>query len=146
MSYGILNVGRDTKRQAMAGLRQAASEENSRNMANRNIEHMERQGKKQMAGTGAAMGLQYGLTNGIPSLGGASTVANAISAGKVGSAAAAGTAGAVSGASGGVIAAGAAAKTATAAGSAAAAGGSLAAGLATGGIGLLAGLALTELF
>lgn len=101
MSYGLLNTGGSIRNQAKAGMRQSASDETNRNIANTNIEQQEKMTRKTNAGAGLATGAMIG----------ANAASGAIAAGT----AAAGT------------------------------GTLLASGLATGGIGLLAGLALTEL-
>lgn len=122
MAYGLLNAGQSTKKQAMAGLRQSAREENDRKIANERLEMAEKQADNSLMATGASLGAMHGVNT----VGTAGTVANTV-------ASSAGLTTTGTSALGGLT------TTTTA-------GGALVGGLATMGIGLLGAWALTELF
>lgn len=117
MGYSILGGGQSTKKQAMTGLQQAAKAEQQVNMANENMAMQEKASDKATMATGASMGAMAGV--------------NAAS-----TAAASGALTATAG--GGAVAGAGGALTATM-------GTTIASAAATGGVGLLAAWALTEL-
>lgn len=88
MSYGLMQAGNETKRQAMQGLSASAREENQRNMTNKGIKAQESAAKKTNASAGAATGATIGAnlaaTSGIA---GASVGLSALATGGVGLAA-----------------------------------------------------------
>ena len=133
MAYGLLNAGQSTKKQAMAGLRQSAREENDRKIANERLEMAEKQADNSLMATGASIGAMHGINT----VGTAGTLANGVASSVAGTAGTAG-ASAVASAGTGAVAGGSA--------SAITGAGALAGGLATMGIGLIGAWALAELF
>lgn len=88
MAYGLINTGASKKRQALSGLKQSASDENNRNIANENIKQAESAQKKTNASTGAATGATIGATMASNmGLGAASIGASALASGGIGLAA-----------------------------------------------------------
>lgn len=139
MAYGLINAANTKKNQALSGFSKSAQDENQRNIANDNIEQAERAQTKTNAGMGASTGALIG----------AQMAGNAATAGAAGTAAATGAAAGTTAAAGTAAATGAAASGAAAGGAAATGIAGLGVGgaaLATGGIGLAAGLLLSELF
>ena len=58
MSYSILDMGRDTRKQAIGGLRDAAAQEERREMQNEQIKTAERTQTMSSMGSGAMIGAQ----------------------------------------------------------------------------------------
>ena len=86
--YGLINTGASKKQQAISGLSKSASDENNRNIANKNIEQAESAQKKTNASTGAATGATIGATMASNmGLGAASIGASALASGGIGLAA-----------------------------------------------------------
>lgn len=56
MSYSILNIGSDTRKQALSGLRDVANREQEIEHANKQIKTAERTQTMSAAGTGAMIG------------------------------------------------------------------------------------------
>lgn len=88
MTYGLINAGNSKKQQAISGLRKSASDENSRNIANKNIKQAEKAQKKTNASTGASTGAVIGgqMASSM-GLGAASIGASALASGGIGLAA-----------------------------------------------------------
>jgi|26BtaG_2_1085354.scaffolds.fasta_scaffold00050_57 hypothetical protein len=86
--YGLINTGASKKQQAISGLSKSASDENNRNIANKNIKQAESAQKKTNASTGAATGATIGATMASNmGLGAASIGASALASGGIGLAA-----------------------------------------------------------
>lgn len=81
MAYSILDVGGDTRKQALSGLREATSREHEREIANDNIKQAERQQTMSSVGMGASAGLMAGMQAG--SVGGPAGMAIGAAAGFV---------------------------------------------------------------
>ncbi|UJZ96336.1 bacteriocin [Photobacterium damselae subsp. damselae] len=60
MSYSILDIGRDTRRQALTGLRDAASRETERENADEQLKAAKQTQTMNAIGSGAAMGAMIG--------------------------------------------------------------------------------------
>lgn len=61
MSYSLLSIGADTRKRALAGLKESAAREEERDQVNKNIEQAEKQQTMTAAGTGASIGMMaYG--------------------------------------------------------------------------------------
>lgn len=60
MAYSILDLGNDTRKQALSGLREATNRENEREIANENIKQAERAQTMSSVGMGASMGMMIG--------------------------------------------------------------------------------------
>ncbi|HAT8545916.1 TPA: bacteriocin [Vibrio vulnificus] len=56
MSYSLLSLGADTRKRALAGLKESAAREEERDQVNKNIEQAEKQQTLSAVGTGAAIG------------------------------------------------------------------------------------------
>ncbi|OBU29316.1 bacteriocin [Photobacterium kishitanii] len=72
MSYSILSLGSDTRKQAMSGLRNAADREERMESANKQLKTAERTQKMGAIGTGAAIGtsIMPGIGTAIGAVGG----------------------------------------------------------------------------
>ena len=60
MGYSILDLGNDTRKQALSGLREATSREQEREIANDNLKQAEKQQKMSSVGMGASVGMMAG--------------------------------------------------------------------------------------
>lgn len=60
MAYSILDIGNDTRKQALTGLRDAANREEQRDQANQNLRNAERQKTMSAVGAGASIGMMVG--------------------------------------------------------------------------------------
>lgn len=60
MGYGILDIGAQTRQQALTGLRDAANQDQQREAANENLKQQKKQGTMSAIGTGASMGFMIG--------------------------------------------------------------------------------------
>ncbi|MEZ8965479.1 bacteriocin [Vibrio breoganii] len=60
MGYGIVNIAGNTRKQAMAGLRENANSEEQRKNANENIKNAERTQTMSAVGTGLTAGAMVG--------------------------------------------------------------------------------------
>lgn len=61
MSYSLLQLGADTRKQALAGLKSSAEREEQREQANENLKQAERQQTMSSVGAGASIGMMaYG--------------------------------------------------------------------------------------
>ena len=56
MGYGLIDVGAQTRKQAMAGMEANAERENSRENANKQLKSAEKSQKMSAIGTGAGIG------------------------------------------------------------------------------------------
>lgn len=72
MSYSILNIGSDTRKQALSGLRDAANREQEMEHANKQIKTAERTQTMGAIGSGAAIGtaIMPGIGTAIGAVGG----------------------------------------------------------------------------
>jgi hypothetical protein len=64
MGYGILDIGGQTRQQAMAGMDDAAKLENQREAANKQLSAAKKQQTMSNIGTGAAVGMMAGAKAG----------------------------------------------------------------------------------
>ena len=64
MGYGILDIGGQTRKQAMAGMDEAAKLENQREAANKQLSAAKKQQTMGAVGTGAAVGALAGAQAG----------------------------------------------------------------------------------
>ena len=64
MGYGILDIGGQTRKQAMAGMDDAAKLENQREAANKQLSAAKKQQTMSNIGTGAAVGMMAGAKAG----------------------------------------------------------------------------------
>ncbi|ATM86129.1 MULTISPECIES: bacteriocin [Yersinia] len=60
MGYGLIDVARDTRQQAMQGLGDASNREIQRESSNQQLKAQQQQGKMSMVGVGAGTGLAMG--------------------------------------------------------------------------------------
>lgn len=60
MSYSLLQLGADTRKRALAGIKESAAREEQRNQANENLKQAERQQTMSAMGAGAGIGLAVG--------------------------------------------------------------------------------------
>lgn len=60
MGYGILDIGAQTRQQAMKGLSDAANREQQQEAANDQLKAQKKQGTMSAVGTGVAMGFTVG--------------------------------------------------------------------------------------
>lgn len=60
MGYGILDIGGQTRKQAMAGMDDAAKLENQREAANKQLDAAQKQQTMSAVGTGAGIGFMVG--------------------------------------------------------------------------------------
>jgi len=64
MSYGLLGLNQQFKREAKDGYRQVAGLQQAREIANQNIENANRSRNMSSAGTGAGIGMSMGMAGG----------------------------------------------------------------------------------
>ena len=81
MGYSILDLGNDTRKQALSGLREATSREQEREMANDNLKQAEQQKKMSAVGMGASAGMMAGMQAGAIGGPAGMAVVRAVSAG-----------------------------------------------------------------
>ncbi|MBS0056972.1 MULTISPECIES: bacteriocin [Yersinia] len=60
MGYGLIDVARDTRQQAMQGLSDVSNREIQRESSNQQLKMQQQQGKMSMVGVGAGTGLAMG--------------------------------------------------------------------------------------
>lgn len=60
MAYSLLDLGNDTRKQALTGIRKASELEESREAANENLKAAERNQTMSAVGSGAAIGMMAG--------------------------------------------------------------------------------------
>lgn len=60
MGYGLLDIGNQTRQQAMNGLKEAARLEDNRELANRDLKARQKQATMSNVGTGAGLGFMIG--------------------------------------------------------------------------------------
>ncbi|MEQ9721297.1 bacteriocin [Yersinia alsatica] len=64
MGYGLIDIGRDTRQQALLGLSDSAGREAQRQSLNQQLRTQQQQGKMNLVGVGAGTGMAVGATYG----------------------------------------------------------------------------------